>query len=240
MKRFLFFIGLIIFSFSSLCAQYDGSFDMEGFLKGRWHNYKYSVMWSNYELYPDSIKREFVFYRDTLSNTHPDSVNLCFYLNDSILDSDIVELIYKDTTLFGFSSWTWASVLLINIIDSNEFVVSQDGSYDGEYEFFKRIDNYNRSKCELEIDTVSGIKESIPLDFGLSPNPFEDRFTISLEEKHSGKIQVFDLSGRVLFVQNFTDSKEIIVSSLKLMKGLYTLNLEFQDGSSASKMMVEI
>jgi hypothetical protein len=59
---------------------------LNGLLTGKWHKYKYDGGISGWtHIYPDSVYYEYVFYRDTVINPSPDSINACKFYNDSLI-----------------------------------------------------------------------------------------------------------------------------------------------------------
>lgn len=71
------------------------------------------------------------------------------------------------------------------------------------------------------------------------PNPVDaQQVTVRLPQAESGTLTVYDLSGKALFQQTFTDQQEIRLAKEKLGTGVVLLNLVTATRSSQHKVMI--
>lgn len=71
----------------------------------------------------------------------------------------------------------------------------------------------------------------IQLTSNIFPNPNNGCFEIALDEKFSGKINIFDINGRLCWGKDFFEENEnISISVQNLKSGMYFLNAKSFDG----------
>ena len=93
----------------------------------------------------------------------------------------------------------------------------------------------------VALDTVSGISESEQLNFSVYPNPSNGRFEVRASEplRQQAKLIVYDTQGRALLRQQVQKGMNTTtVNSEHLAKGVYTLRLLSDDGSSGWEKVV--
>ncbi len=112
---------------------------------------------------------------------------------------------------------------------------------------FSQLDNGEYYMLTLAIDPIwdthhilfkkgeCGIKKN----FKLYPNPSNGIFNISLDDKETGKIEVYDIYGTRVHSQGFKNSKVLVVDLEKQRKGIYFVKVTIGNEVMTGKMIVE-
>jgi len=91
------------------------------------------------------------------------------------------------------------------------------------------------------IDSSLSNSEFDKIGFSLYPNPVKESFTIkSSNENLATKIDLFDLTGKLLLTKKLENSPENTISTNSLSKGMYLVTLETKNGTSyTTKLIIE-
>jgi len=91
------------------------------------------------------------------------------------------------------------------------------------------------------IDTSLSTSEFDKVGFSLYPNPAKEFFTVkSSDENLATKIDLFDLTGKLLLTKKLENSPENTIATTSLSKGIYLVNLETKNGTSyTTKLIIE-
>ncbi|GAB3714027.1 PQQ-dependent sugar dehydrogenase [Flavobacterium koreense] len=91
------------------------------------------------------------------------------------------------------------------------------------------------------IDTSLSTSEFYKMGFSLYPNPAKGLFTIkSSDENLATKIDLFDLTGKLLLTKKLENSPENTIATTSLSKGMYLVTLETKNGTSyTTKLIIE-
>ncbi|WP_298307380.1 PQQ-dependent sugar dehydrogenase [Flavobacterium sp.] len=91
------------------------------------------------------------------------------------------------------------------------------------------------------IDTSLSNSELDKIGFSLYPNPAKESFTIkSSDENLATKIDLFDLTGKLLLTKKLENSIENTIATTLLSKGMYLVTLESKNGTSyTTKLIIE-
>ena len=79
-------------------------------------------------------------------------------------------------------------------------------------------------------DKVSSLK--------IYPNPANDHVNIQLPNYTSGKVSIYNITGRLLLEKTITDQNEVRVETSTLAKGMYLLTFENETIKKAGKLIV--
>ncbi len=74
----------------------------------------------------------------------------------------------------------------------------------------------------------------------ISPNPAEEQLTLELDEAREGKIEIRDMTGRLMMSQNIGQSKVIQLSIADYNIGTYLLTITGKDGEKTVRQFVKI
>ncbi|WP_298140880.1 PQQ-dependent sugar dehydrogenase [Flavobacterium sp.] len=91
------------------------------------------------------------------------------------------------------------------------------------------------------IDTSLSTSEFDKMGFSLFPNPAKESFTIkSSEDNLATKIDLFDLTGKLLLTKKLENNPENTIATNSLSKGMYLVTLETKNGISyTTKLIIE-
>jgi hypothetical protein len=91
------------------------------------------------------------------------------------------------------------------------------------------------------IDTSLSNSEFDKMGFSLYPNPAKGLFTIkSSDENLATKIDLFDLTGKLLLTKKLENNPENTIATNSLSKGMYLVTLETKNGTSyTTKLIIE-
>lgn len=91
------------------------------------------------------------------------------------------------------------------------------------------------------IDSSLGTSDFEKNGFLLYPNPAKDSFTIkSLEGNLATKIELFDVTGKLLLTKKMNNNPENVVSTSLISKGVYIISVETTNGTNySSKLIIE-
>lgn len=118
----------------------------------------------------------------------------------------------------GGLTWEDDSLPATNVI--NMVFTDRDNGY--------VITNFSKIHKRSGLDAVENLEK---IEISISPNPVMDYITIkSVKDLSNAKVEIINLDGRVISSRNSV-SKHIDVSDLE--SGIYFLNVQFKNGSSA-------
>lgn len=240
--RLLFILVLFFCVNHTLQAQYDSSFDMEGYLTGKWHNYKWEggIAGQTY-IYPDSVRYETIFYRDTLNNSYPDSLNACSFYNDSLIVAGLSDLMYRDSVPIQ-SAWVLGVNLRIDIIDSAEFVLSTLGGADIPQQFYKKVDAIARTECVANLTTGVGFVACCQQQeyFDLILNEDKSIVQVNFKNNSSGLVYLLSINGAVITEEEISNTTQMGFAIDNLSTGLYFILFQSKEiGISSSKIFIK-
>ena len=95
-----------------------------------------------------------------------------------------------------------------------------------------------RSDSEVSIITLLGVDESkqteenkpTKMEAKIYPNPFNSNLNISFNEEISGRLEIYDASGRRVFTKNLKNEKEVNVNPDDWNSGVYLMLVETNNG----------
>jgi len=91
------------------------------------------------------------------------------------------------------------------------------------YHAYFYIDDVSLTPC------ATGINEANKnISINITPNPFADKLNVTIKEKESMKITLYDITGRKLFNQSFSNS--VSINSEYLEKGIYIYDVRNKNG----------
>ena len=212
-----------------------------------------------------SAANDTVFYTRSFNNYHTvfnpnPTPHLDYYFNiyiDSVFYTNLTDSILNNipgtpcnsitnTTICGIPANGW-ECLGLEEYTSEVFgkglgvvrdVYVQDGSpsqsYDHKIFYFKK----GTMECGVPDLTTSISSNKISLGIvNIYPNPFTDNFRIRfVDEKHSYRINIFDLKGTEIFKTTVDYSNDVIIDKIN-KKGIYILKLETGDLSYTTKII---
>jgi len=90
----------------------------------------------------------------------------------------------------------------------------------------------------LEVRNGVGIQTQYNNGFQVCPNPFTHQVVITLEnEQMNGQLQIYDLSGLVVYTKPLNGEKEVTLNLDELSKGIYFIHLMNGNSSIVQKMI---
>jgi hypothetical protein len=95
--------------------------------------------------------------------------------------------------------------------------------------------NDNRAFQILVKDPNAGLEESSESDFKIYPNPTSSKINI-ISQRNIEQIELFDLTGKSLFIKHSINSRSFQLDVSKFQKGVYLLKI---DGVVFRKVIVE-
>ncbi|MDZ7848816.1 MAG: T9SS type A sorting domain-containing protein [Owenweeksia sp.] len=107
----------------------------------------------------------------------------------------------------------WVNVLLLD--NNNEGVVV----------------NANYKKLTNKV----GLDENDKVVASVYPNPATDFFSVELEENTDFSLELINTVGQIVYRAAFTDSKDAVVNTADLAKGMYILNIRSGNGVSSTE-----
>lgn len=91
---------------------------------------------------------------------------------------------------------------------------------------------------EYTFSTITGITDEGNLnEINIYPNPATNSFTLTFDEINNSSIQIFNLSGQVIY-SNKMNSKTLEIDTQKWNPGIYFLQLRTSDGKFTTKKLV--
>ena len=100
-------------------------------------------------------------------------------------------------------------------------------------------DGYDYSEpFDLIIDVSYTDVNEIENNISLFPNPVKDKLNITLDNTYYSKIQIIDITGKILTEKNINNSKNINISTSKFKRGVYFCKL-FGDNIIIRKFVIE-
>jgi hypothetical protein len=121
--------------------------------------------------------------------------------------------------------------------DNELFVFYIDENPDGE-QIFKMASE----PVDVLVNRITGTKHQDKADFfTISPNPNQGRFLIKMEEKGAlESVQIFDLSGRLIWNQDLKNAKnEVWIDLENQASGMYFLKINSSFKTYLSKLIIE-
>jgi len=88
----------------------------------------------------------------------------------------------------------------------------------------------------VTVDACTGIDEISATDISISPNPGNGQFTIQTQMAE-GMLEIIDLSGKVVFTQEFNQQNNMINAS-SLYDGMYFIKLQNQTSIAVEKLII--
>ncbi len=121
----------------------------------------------------------------------------------------------------------------------------------GEYYMFL-ITNYSNVVQDFILEQTGGtgatsqyivsgtnIKSKESKKLQIQPNPAKDKILILFEKQNSGTIQIYNLSGQVVFETHYANMDKINISVQSLEKGVYFVKNKQENSIGTSKLIVE-
>jgi hypothetical protein len=87
-------------------------------------------------------------------------------------------------------------------------------------------------------DVVTGIDGDLDSDWSIYPNPAEGRFTIDVAPSLRGTINIYDVTGKMIFTRKINSGENEPLKALRLPKGIYVVVLEEAAGTSTKRVVV--
>lgn len=87
----------------------------------------------------------------------------------------------------------------------------------------------------LTLKTSSFNKEN---NLQIYPNPASAQVNISLPSNSSGKLSIYDISGKLILQKTVLDQNELNVNTSNLSKGIYTVSFENETIKNGSKLII--
>lgn len=91
------------------------------------------------------------------------------------------------------------------------------------------------------ISKIQGAVLSVPEfdqnSISISPNPASDFVTISSSERNLTSVQIVDIRGSIIMVENFS-AKQKTIATTSLSQGIYIIQILAEDGSKVTKKLV--
>ncbi len=81
-------------------------------------------------------------------------------------------------------------------------------------------------------------KEPVQEDFYLFPNPASQQFTVKTKETENSLMKIYSLTGELLYEEEIIGQKLINTASLKLSKGLYFIQMNWENRSQTEKLII--
>jgi hypothetical protein len=131
-----------------------------------------------------------------------------------------------DLSTFGLGGATPQSNILFRFVFVSDEAVAEEGAI---------IDNF---VVEENLSTAENAFNS----FAVSPNPSKGTVILSLSTDSDVKVSLFDISGRNIYNNTYSNSDIIFNQELKfnnLSKGIYLLNVESNGKKASKKLIIE-
>lgn len=134
----------------------------------------------------------------------------------------------QDVTLTGTpAGGTYAQTAgPVNALTSNIFNAPQQGSYTVSYAYTDANGCTNTSTEDFEIDCMVGL-DLISKDGSMNvyPNPNNGNFTIKSDLNEKGTLELFNMSGQLVYTQEIENLSEKMIEVKNLTPGVYTLTI---------------
>lgn len=180
---------------------------------------------------------EYYEFVDTLNA----SVETCVLDNQASIDSAFIfdyHFINSDSVITNWAIWQDGDSSTINV----GLNITNSGNN------LVYLDVICNSKSMNEINTYSFYGMFNATGVGIDkiekknvvsiyPNPAKDYFTINLDNSEKSDIKVLDITGKVIYQENF--SKEIVISTEKYKKGIYFVKIKNLNNVIIRKVIVE-
>jgi uncharacterized protein involved in tolerance to divalent cations len=162
-----------------------------------------------------------------------------FGLDDQYTGGSVTVKIYVDDLLIynsdEITSNTLSPKLNIDVTDAIslriETIIGENGA-DGDYVIFG---NARLAVGEIENGIVSRMKVSN--DIQVYPNPIEQHFTVQLPQIESGEIELIDMSGEIVYSNQFEGLNQIFRNVDNIPTGIYALIVKTDDLIYATKII---
>jgi hypothetical protein len=113
-------------------------------------------------------------------------------------------------------------------------------------EFYKDVTAYRASSAMVVPAEKLGFPVSAlnvatkPINWQIAPNPVSDFVHISFDEKQSGQMQVFDMSGSMIWEGTIRHTSEMQLPVFQWNSGLYVIQFIANDGAVASQKIIKM
>ncbi|MFA6401300.1 MAG: T9SS type A sorting domain-containing protein [Salinivirgaceae bacterium] len=149
--------------------------------------------------------------------------------------------IFSQSTYLLRSSLGNAGKSVILLSNGQEFTVQQSIGQGSVIGTFNQNGYVLRQGFIQPSKMAASPKASTKLQVTFSPNPASEKMTITLTETVNGPITVnlFDISGKTLFTDNFPVSQEIKLDYLPLACGIYIMEVTTGNQYFSAKLIKE-
>jgi hypothetical protein len=90
------------------------------------------------------------------------------------------------------------------------------------------------------IDLCTNVGELSEVDFTVYPNPTDREISISLRGvKGDFSMEIYDLTGKVLFAKELTDKNTQVITLPHLSEGIYMLKIEGNKTRNIKKLLID-
>lgn len=148
-----------------------------------------------------------------------------FYLADFRFSNNALDYLVN--------TWQWVNTSSLGNVDSVKFFMytSDNGSFGANTPLFFGIDNFTTTQSNV------GIHENVTaLNFNFYPNPFNTSLTIKVENEAVVKIKILDVSGKIVFENEFTEMQSTLDLNA-LQSGIYFLEISSDNKKSLKKLI---
>src|SRR5690606_9976768 len=89
----------------------------------------------------------------------------------------------------------------------------------------------------VNVEDCTGLKDFTGSDnFKIYPNPFNSEFTLDFGSTFSGKVELYNSLGQIVFVNTAARTNEMKIQVSGIAKGSYLLKIKDQDSGSVRVM----
>ncbi len=152
-------------------------------------------------------------------------------------------VVFDDMSV-GATGWNWTFTggsPASSILQNPTVVYSTPGTYDVTL-------NVTNDLGEDEVTTVgyvtanlcNSIDEWLASGFNLYPNPVQDYVTITINNAEANALQVYDVTGRVVYSTSVTGAQTLIVHTSELPAGVYKVHMLHDTELLGSTEMIKV
>jgi len=180
--------------------------------------------------------------KDTIKGSVTKDCSINYNAIDSVRIKDY-KVLKADSVLVTWAVFTEGRVIFVSDI----YVFAKGkGVYSLKLDLFcneqKAIGNFLSASeaISFQEETTASIKENVieSLNVNVYPNPFSDKFTITLDKVQDYTIHVVDLSGKVLNTNTYANTNAIHMDLGHLAEGQYILKI-FSENASFTRMIAK-